>query len=276
MEVWIGTSGFSYSDWVGPFYRSGTRPERMLAYYCRRFPLVELNFTFYRLPTGAQLVRLAEQTPAGFQFLVKMPRTISHERADRELAGFRLAVDALRSKGRLLGVLAQFPQAFHNVAENRDWCSRLMSELSAYSLAVEFRHYSWFRPDVASWLGEKQVDLVAVDVPELPALYPRGLVQSTPRIYVRFHSRNAARWYQSDKERYDYDYADEEMAEWLTALKGSSTRAERALLLFNNCHRAQAVENAQRMQELVARLGDKLEMVQPPAAPPAEQRLLFD
>jgi uncharacterized protein YecE (DUF72 family) len=248
----------------------------MLAYYSQRFPLVELNFTFYRLPTGAQLTRLADQTPEGFQFLVKMPRTISHEREARDLGAFRIAVDALRAKGRLLGVLAQFPQAFHNLAENRDWCSSLMSELSGYGLAVEFRHYSWFQPGVASWLGEQQVDLVAVDVPELPGLYPRGLVQSTPHVYVRFHSRNAARWYQSDKERYDYEYTDEEMTEWLTALASSAARTERALLLFNNCHRAQAVENARRMQELVTRLRDKLDLIRPPAAPTGEQRLLFD
>jgi len=276
MQVWVGTSGFSYSDWVGPFYPSGTRPERMLAYYCRRFPLVELNFTFYRLPTRLQLARLAEQTPAGFQFLVKMPRTISHERDFRELGAFRVAVDELRVRERLLGVLAQFPQAFHNMAENRDWLGHLAGELTAYSPAVEFRHISWFRPEVGAWLGERHVDLVAVDAPALPGLYPRGLVQSTPRAYVRFHSRNAANWYQSDKQRYDYSYTDEEMTEWLTALTDAAAQTERALLLFNNCHRSQAVQNARRMQELLAGLGDRLEMVQPCARPAAEQRFLFD
>src|SRR5947207_1226571 len=79
MQVWIGTSGYSYSDWVGPFYPPGTRPNRMLRQYCQHFPLVELNFTFYRPPTPEILARLADQTPAGFQFLVKAPRSISHE-----------------------------------------------------------------------------------------------------------------------------------------------------------------------------------------------------
>src|SRR5262249_35196553 len=65
MQVWVGTSGYSYSDWVGGFYPAGTRSERMLGWYARLFPLVELNFTFYRMPTAEQLARLAEQTPAG-------------------------------------------------------------------------------------------------------------------------------------------------------------------------------------------------------------------
>jgi uncharacterized protein YecE (DUF72 family) len=276
MHVWVGTSGFSYSDWVGPFYPSGTRPGRMLAYYCTQFPLVELNFTFYRLPTGLQLARLADQTPAGFQFLVKLPQTVSHERDGRDMPAFREALEELRTRQRLLGVLAQFPQSFHNREETRAWLGHLMEDLADYGPAVEFRHHTWFRPEITSWLGERNVDLVAVDVPELPGLFPRGLVQSTPRIYVRFHSRNAANWYQSDKERYDYHYSDQEMTDWLTALAGAAARSERALLLFNNCHRSQAVQNAQRLQELLAQLQGKLESVPPPAAPAAEQRLLFD
>src|SRR5207244_9763012 len=83
MKVWIGTSGYSYPDWVGSFYPEGTRPNRMLAHYAQHFPLVELNFTFYRPPTPDVLARLAEQTPAGFRFLVTVPRPISHEEPPR-------------------------------------------------------------------------------------------------------------------------------------------------------------------------------------------------
>src|SRR5205814_10562919 len=98
MQIWIGTSGYSYPDWVGGFYPRGTRPNRMLDHYCGHFPLVELNFTFYRLPTPSMLARLADQTPAGFQFLVKMPRSLSHEESNAELAGFRAAVEELQRR----------------------------------------------------------------------------------------------------------------------------------------------------------------------------------
>src|SRR5438132_10075491 len=86
-QIWIGTSGYSYPDWVGGFYPPNTRPNRMLAYYCGHFPLVELNFTYYRLPTPGMLARLVEQTPPGFQFLVKLPRSLSHEESTAELTG---------------------------------------------------------------------------------------------------------------------------------------------------------------------------------------------
>jgi len=276
MQVWIGTSGYSYPDWVGAFYPPGVKSPRMLGYYSRQFPLVELNFTFYRLPTAEQLARLAEQTPEGFQFLVKLPRTLSHECNAGDLAPFRQALTGLQQRGRLLGLLCQLPQSFHYGREAKDWIGRLGRELADQSLAVEFRHQSWFRADVPTWLQEHHLDLVAVDVPDLPALYPRGLVQSGPRVYVRFHSRNAANWYRSDKDRYDYNYGDEELTEWIGALVAAAPY--QVLLLFNNCHRAQAVENAQRMRELIARMNPAPTVVGPFAgpAPGGQQGLLFD
>ena len=114
MQVWIGTSGYSYSDWVGSFYPSGTRPQKMLAHYCRHFPLVELNFSYYRVPTASMLAKLAAQTPPGFQFIVKMPRSLSHEARTDELETFRQAVDELRKGNRLLGLLCQLPQSTHD------------------------------------------------------------------------------------------------------------------------------------------------------------------
>jgi uncharacterized protein YecE (DUF72 family) len=250
----------------------------MLAYYCQHFPLVELNFTFYRPPTPALLARLAEQTPSGFQFLVKLPRSISHQNDLCDLPGFRQAVDELRGRQRLLGLLCQLPQSNHYDRRNRAWLETLARELSGYSLAVEFRHRSWFRSSVPSWLHKLGLDLVAVDVPDLPALYPCGLVRSGPHIYVRFHSRIAGNWYLGNKERYDYDYPDEVLTDWIDALAGAEEGTERALLLFNNCYRAQAAANAQRMGELLGQRAPELQVIEPFAGPEPEtrQRSLFD
>jgi uncharacterized protein YecE (DUF72 family) len=251
----------------------------MLAYYCQHFPLVELNFTYYRLPTAAMLARLAEQTPAGFQFLVKLPRSLSHEKDTRELNGFRDALQELSSRGCLLGLLCQLPQSTHDNAKHRAWLKTLADALAEYHLVVEFRHRSWWHPEVPAWLHDLHLDLVSVDVPDLPNLYPRGLVPSGPRVYVRFHSRNAENWYSSDKERYNFDYEDEALIQWIEALtKNARTTIREVLLLFNNCHNGQAVHNARRMRELLTRLAPGMSVVQPFASTPAESRqgLLFE
>ena len=96
---------------------------------------------------------------------------------------------------------------------------------------------------------------------------------------VRWHSRQADNWYRSDKERYDYDYSDAELEEWVDGLREAAGRTEQALLLFNNCHRSQAAANARRMRELLSRLAPELPVVEPfaaPAVPVPRQRSLFD
>jgi uncharacterized protein YecE (DUF72 family) len=277
MQLWIGTSGYSYLDWVGDFYPEGTRPERMLGYYSHQFPLVELNFTFYRPPTRGMLLRLASKTPAGFGFLVKLPQSISHERSPLDLPGFRFAVEGLARRGQLAGLLCQFPQATHCTRPACDWIGSLARELGHLHLAVEFRHRSWYRPGLPAWLAEKGIDLVAVDVPDIHALFPRGWVQSTTTAYVRLHSRNADNWYRSGEERYDYLYSDDELGEWIEELvqREQQGGTERALLLFNNCQRGQAAINARRMQQLLGTQAPQLNLVPPPGSAGPVQRTLF-
>src|SRR5437879_1722035 len=129
-NVWIGTSGYSYADWVGPFYPRGTRPPRMLAEYSKSFPMVELNFTFYQLPTAERLAKLAAQTPSEFRFLVKLPRSLSHERNLRDLSTFCRAVEPLQADDRLLGVLCQLAESQHFGPAPRQWLETLGTELA--------------------------------------------------------------------------------------------------------------------------------------------------
>jgi uncharacterized protein YecE (DUF72 family) len=274
MDVWIGTSGYSYADWVGDFYPPGTKSAQMLPQYSYHFPLVELNFTFYRPPTRDMLLRQADKVPPGFQFVVKLPQSISHEEDPAELAGFRKAVLGLQKRRQLLGLLCQLPQATHHSKRHLEWLRHLAAALGDLRLAVEFRHRSWAREDLPAWLAEHGLDLVAVDVPPLPGLYPSGWVQSGSRAYVRLHSRNAANWYRGEKGRYDYDYTDAALSEWIEAAR-SAVDTRETLFLFNNCHRSQAANNAQRMRTLFAEEMPQANVIGPFAAPPPAQGLLF-
>jgi uncharacterized protein YecE (DUF72 family) len=275
MRVWIGTSGYSYPDWVGSLYPPGTSQARMLSAYGQIFPLVELNFTYYRVPTPEMLARQVEKAPAGFQFLVKVPGTVSHQEKVDDIGQFRQAVSVMQASNSLLGVLCQMPQAAHQTKKRWRWLDFLFEQFADMPLAVEFRHRSWFEEAVQERLARAQVQLVAVDVPDLPDLYPRGFVQTGPRAYIRFHSRKAENWYSSDRDRYDYDYSDAEMLEWAEALMRVENKTQQAFVLFNNCHHAQAAANAKRFKELLRTLSTALEIVEPFAKLPS-QRLLFE
>jgi uncharacterized protein YecE (DUF72 family) len=274
MDIWIGTSGYSYTSWVGDFYPKGTKSNKMLPYYSRQFPLVELNFTFYRVPTPEMLHKIAEQTPAGFQFLVKLPQTISHEESARDLPAFRTAVEEMRRRHKLMGLLHQMPQSIHHTKHSEAWLKTVARKLGDLRVAVEFRHRSWLRPQLSDWMADLGLDLVSVDVPDIPALFPRGLMWSGSRIYVRLHSRNRAAWYTNDASRYDYHFTDDELSEWVRALPHEGP--EEALILFNNCQRSQAIDNARRMRTLSEQQAPRLNVVAPFAEAPPVQRSLFD
>lgn len=276
MNVWIGTSGYSYPDWIGDFYPSGTRSHQMLPYYSRFFPLVELNFTFYRPPTSAMLARLADNAPSDFQFIVKLPRSLSHEQRRDDLASFRTAATELQRRKQLLGVLCQMPQSTHYGKQSLDWLRTLGDELSELRLAVEFRHRSWARDDMPEWMAANHLDIVAVDVPDIPALFPRGWVQSSRRAYVRLHSRRADSWYGGDKERYDYSYKDGELNEWIELMKAAHEQTREVLFLFNNCFRGQAVSNGRHLRQLIEERTPDVPVVSPFAEPPSRQRSLFE
>src|SRR5262249_55885512 len=150
-----------YKDWVGNFYPEGTSATKYLSYYARHFPLVELNFTFYRVPTPEMLRKIADQTPPGFQFVVKLPQTISHEESPRDIPQFRRAVEELHKRGKLLGLLHQLPQAIHHKKRSEAWLEKVAHALGDLRLAVEFRHRSWLRPQLSDWMADLGLDLVS-------------------------------------------------------------------------------------------------------------------
>lgn len=276
VPVWIGTAGYSWTDWVGPFYPPGTSAARMLGYYATQFPAVEINNTFYRPPTPEQLVRLADRTPPGFRFSLKVPRSVSHDRLDADLDPFRRAVDELAARDRLIGLVLQFPEAFTNTPPNRDRLEHVSEGLKPHPVWVEFRHESWHRPRLGDWLRDRGLDLVTVDVPDLPRLFPRGVIDpGTTRLYVRLHARRADKWYTGGKSRYDYDYSDAELREWADRLAGRAERLTAAHVIFNNCHDFQGVANARRLAEMLRALGATFRVVEPFAPAPPRQGTLF-
>jgi uncharacterized protein YecE (DUF72 family) len=277
IPVWIGTAGYAWPEWVGPFYPDGTSLQRMPRFYATQFPCVEINSTFYRVPTPGQLSRLADRTAPGFQFSLKVPRSVSHEQGVHALQPFKKAADELAARHRLIGFILQFPEAFHDTPAHRDWIKRIADELSPYPTWVEFRHRSWARPHLGDWLRERRLELASIDVPSLPALFPRGVIDTrTTRVYARLHSRIAANWFQPGKIRYDYDYPDDVLREWIASLVSAAPRLTDVHLFFNNCHGIQGPNNARRMAELIRAEAPCLEVVEAPGVPLPVQGTLFE
>ncbi len=163
MAYWIGTSGYSYPEWRGSFYPEKLPAARMLPFYAERFRTVEINNTFYRLPTAKTVGGWAAQTPPGFRFTLKAPRRITH---DARLVGVddlvRVFLDVAGTLGAKLGVvLFQLPPSFRkDLGVLHAFLDRLPADRRA---AIEFRHPSWLADEVFAALKARNVALCVAD-----------------------------------------------------------------------------------------------------------------
>jgi len=254
--LYVGTSGYSFPDWVGPFYPPGMRSGDYLTYYAKQFGCVEVNSTYYRIPNPRVLSLMEKKTPEGFRFVVKLNHAMTHEDSVEPALyrEFLAAVQPLKDAGKYDGLLAQFPWSFQKTEAAKSHLEHLRELLAGEPLCVEFRHASWMHRQLPEWLRERSLGYCAVDEPVLPGLVPPVVHLTTDTGYVRFHGRNAATWWgRGGGDRYDYDYAERELLEWVERVRVLAERAKQTYLFFNNCHAGQAARNAKLMEELLRR-----------------------
>jgi uncharacterized protein YecE (DUF72 family) len=253
--IYIGTSGYSYDDWVGPFYPPGLPKNEWLSFYAREFKACEVNYTYYRLPSARTLAAMSAKTPADFVFTIKASQELTHGREDPEeaFAAFSAGVAPLVEEGKLGCILAQFPYSFHATPENRDYLVRFRERLAPLPVVVEFRNRAWLSPETFDLLTELGLGFCAVDEPRLKGLMPPIAVATSPIAYVRFHGRNAKKWWRHENawERYDYTYTAEELGEWKPKIEALNEKAGKTFLFANNHWQGQAVGTARQLRLLL-------------------------
>jgi uncharacterized protein YecE (DUF72 family) len=166
MELWVGTSGYSYKPWVGKFYPERLAAKEMLRFYATQLPTVEINNTFYRLPKESVLQNWAEQVPAEFCFVLKAPQKITHVKRLKEAAPeveylFRVATVMGEKMG---AILFQLPP---NLRKDIDRLQSFLALLpSGRAAAFEFRHPSWLDDEVFACLRERNCALCFAEFEE--------------------------------------------------------------------------------------------------------------
>lgn len=254
MKMFIGTSGYSYEDWRGSFYPVDLPKSKMLEYYAESFNCVEINSTYYKIPHSSIFYHLDQKTPPDFEFIVKLNRASTHERKNNIEAIKKLveAVKPITDKGKFSGFLAQFPYSFKNIPSNRVYLAETKERLMDLPLFVEFRNWTWTRPEVYEFLEKINVCYVNVDEPRL-----RGLIEPQDIVtgdvgYIRFHGRNAKDWWNGNNQtRYNYLYSKSELDEWLINLSRILKKTYKAYIFFNNHPQGKAVQNANMLKSLL-------------------------
>jgi uncharacterized protein YecE (DUF72 family) len=239
-RAWIGCSGWNYADWREVVYPKGLAQSRWLEHYATLFDTVEVNSTFYRLPKRDSVARWVEQTPHDFVFAVKSSRYLTHIRRLRDLGGgvarFYERIEPLAGTPKMGPVLWQLPANFPRDDE------RLRQALAALPdgrHAFEFRHESWFRPEVYDLLRDCGIALVIGDHPERPF---QAHELTTDWTFIRFHYGSRGR---------NGNYSETELEQWAERIDGWRRRAE-VYAYFNNDWRGYAVRNGLWLRKRLA------------------------
>ena len=253
-ELRIGTSGYSFKDWLGTVYPRGAKSGDFLRHYARLFDAVEINATYYRIPPPAVFEGMLRKVSESFVFVVKVPGAMTHERERfaESVKPFADAIRPLRDAGQLGGLLGQFPGSFRPSPEADDHLRRLAETFAgegSIPLNVEFRHMEWMNDDVIQRLRGLGLGIVNVDLPKLRGLPEPTEIVTSDTAYVRLHGRNARMWWRhpTPSHRYDYLYSDEELDPWIDSVERMSAHAERAYVFTNNCRLGQSVVTALQM-----------------------------
>ncbi len=254
-EILIGTSGFSFDDWIGEIYPAGTKKQDMLPYYVNKlgFKTLEVNYTYYSMPSHRTMDSFARRTPRDFSFVVKAYKGITHDAEGDIRETCRLFKTGVEPLGEnLKALLFQFPYTFLPSVRNIDYIRRLKDEFAGYESIVEFRNARWFEERYFDLLRELSLGFCVVDEPKLKGLMPFTPALTSRTGYFRFHGRNRS-WFREPVDvRYDYLYSEKELAGFVQPIVDVASRSSgTTFVFFNNCHAGKAAKNALTMIELL-------------------------
>lgn len=252
--IHLGTSGFYYEDWIGPVYSRDLPRIQWLPFIAQQVDTIELNVTYYRVPSLKTVAGWVERTPDDFIFSVKAHRSLTHDRVDPDYASYVSALSPLIESGKLACVLAQFPHSFHPNPATRRYLQDMRQGMGDLPVVVEFRDRDWISEETFRLLEDLGLGFCSVDEPQLRGLMPPVARLTGTLAYVRFHGRNAAKWWNHKHawERYDYGYTEDELRGWLVKLLELNSMAETTLVYANNHPRGQSLEVVRTLRDLLA------------------------
>ncbi|VAX24413.1 hypothetical protein MNBD_NITROSPINAE01-48 [hydrothermal vent metagenome] len=261
-EIVVGTSGFSYGDWVGRVYPDDIKKEKMLSFYASDlgFRLVELNDTYNTVPVTGWAENLLNDVTAGFAFVVKAHKSMTRNIYDRDGAyirdeeaveAFMAGVNPLVDANALKCIIAQFPVRFARSDGAFAHIKWLAGSVAPVPLVVEFRNINWMAKSAFDKLHEIGVGYCSVDGPELPEFPNFTPAGTAPVSCVRLCGRNKNWFDVKGSARYDYNYSNFELKQLTEPIRKIAETSADVIVLFNNYTNGASVKNAKILKELL-------------------------
>jgi uncharacterized protein YecE (DUF72 family) len=290
-RIRVGTASWTDRTLIksGTFYpRQVTTAEGRLRFYAEQFDTVEVDSSYYALPSERNAVLWAQRTPPEFVFHIKaysmltghptaiktIPRVFREELpkailkvvqakafpkeiVEAAFDMFQSALRPLKKAGKLGCLLFQFPPWFVPSSSAYAWLELVRERLPFHSLAVEFRHWRWIvspeKERALQFLKTNDMSYVITDAPWIKS-WEAPLAVTAPTCYLRFHGRNRENWFKkgvATVERYRYLYNDKELERWAEKAKRIHSQADETFVLFNNCYENYGIKNAKTLERLL-------------------------
>jgi uncharacterized protein YecE (DUF72 family) len=291
-DIRVGTASWTdktliESGWYPP---EANNAEKRLRYYTRQFPLVEVDSSYYALPSEQTAAAWAHRSPKGFTFNIKafslftqhptrvaaLPKDLRP--AVEKAAGgkpnvylkdvdpavtneawerFLTALEPLRQTGRLGAILFQFPQWFVTGRARREYILLVAERVAPRQVCIEFRNKTWMsednREETLKFLSDHQLPYVCVDEPQgYPSSVPPVLAATAPLAVVRMHGHSDKWDSRNIQEKFRYRYPEKELKEWAPKVRALAADADTTHVLFNNCYSNDAQVNARQLADLLA------------------------
>lgn len=237
MKVHIGCSGYNYREWKGLFYPEDLPQSKWLDFYCQQYNTVEINASFYKMPTIKSLTTWYKKTPDNFLFSLKANREITHYKKFVQTQNlvtefYNIALVGLKNK--IACILFQFPPSFSYTPEVLD---RIISQLDpSFKNVLEFRNATWWNEDVYATLKAHKLIFCTTSYPGLPEEF----IQTAESVYLRLHGNT---------ELYKSNYSDSELEFFSSSIK--SAKIKDSFIYFDNTWGGNAIGNAHTMQKLM-------------------------
>lgn len=288
-QIRVGTASWTDRSLIssGWYPAEANTAEKRLRYYASQFPLVEVDASYYALPSERTAASWAARVPAGFTFNVKAyslftqhPARVAALPADlREVVAktgkarvylkdvdpevteqawqrFLAALEPLRAAGKLGAILLQFPPWFPVSRSAKEYILACAQRVAPRQVCVEFRNHTWMTPDnqreTLDFLAAHQLPYVCVDMPQgYPSSIPPVLAATASLAVLRMHG-HSGKWESKDiEERFDYYYSDAELNQWVPKVRALAESADLTHVLFNNCYGGSAQVNAGQFAALL-------------------------
>lgn len=286
-DILVGTASWTDKSLIqsGWYPKDASTAEKRLKFYASRFPLVEVDSTYYFPPSEANSERWAERTPDDFTFNIKAfslltghptrtdalykdleiasdkrnvyPKDLEPKTIDVVWDRFLSALEPLDAAGKLGVLLFQFPPWFAIARRNKDYILECAKRSAPYRICVELRNKSWMdgenERETIEFLEGHGLPYVCVDMPQgFKSSVPPVLAATSDLALVRFHGHNDDEWEsRSVSKRFRYDYSTDELERWVPRIAKLNEEADRTHILMNNCYRDYATTNATELADLL-------------------------